>query len=87
MTVAGADDFRIVVETLLEHVAADTDIAAVEMTRSGERWRVDVRTRTPGRVIGRRGATADAVRASMAERLGDPHLQVNIAEVPPWDDR
>ena len=83
---AGADEFRIVVETLLEGVAADTDIASVEITRAGARRRVDVRTRTPGRVIGRRGATADAIRSSMAERLGDPQLQMNIVEVVDDDD-
>jgi ribosomal protein S3 len=86
----------LVAEVLLDHVPDGTDISAIELTLPGGHWRVCVRTQTPGHVIGRRGSTADAVRAAIAEHLGDPHLQFNIVEAggpgapppaPPGGDR
>jgi ribosomal protein S3 len=79
--VAGAKEFRLVAEILLDHVPDGTDISAIELTFPDDHWMVCVRTLTPGHVIGRRGATADALRAAIAERLGDPRLQLNIVEV------
>ncbi len=77
---AGAEEFRLVAEILLDHVPDGTDISAIELTIPDGQWMVCVRTLTPGHVIGRRGATADALRAAIAERLGEPHLQLNIVE-------
>ena len=76
----GAKEFRLVAEVLLDHVPDGTDISAIELTLPNGHWSVCVRTLTPGRVIGRRGATADAVRAAIADQLGDPHLQLTIVE-------
>lgn len=59
-----------VAEVLLDHVPNGTDISAIELTLPDGHWRVCVRTLTPGHVIGRRGATADAVRVAIAEKLG-----------------
>src|SRR3954447_3981848 len=77
-----ADEFRSVTEILLNHVPDGTDISAIDLTFPDGHWRVRVRTTTPGQVIGRRGATADAIRAAMAEQLDDPRLQLNIEEAP-----
>jgi predicted RNA-binding protein YlqC (UPF0109 family) len=94
--VSGAKEFRLVAEVLLDHVPDGTDISAIELTFPDGHWRVCVRTLTPGHVIGRRGATADAVRAAIAEQLGDSRLQLNIVEAggpaapppaPPGGDR
>jgi predicted RNA-binding protein YlqC (UPF0109 family) len=71
-----------VAEILLDHVPEGTDISAIDLTFPDSHWRVRVRTTTPGQVIGRRGATADAIRTAMAERLADPRLQLNIEEAP-----
>lgn len=84
-----------VADVLLDHVPDGTDISAIELTLHDGHWRVCVRTLTPGHVIGRRGTTADAVRAAIAEQLGDTHLQLNIVEAggpgpppaPPAGDR
>lgn len=75
-----AKEFRLVAEVLLDHVPDGTDISAIELTFPDGHWRVCVRTLTPGHVIGRRGATADAVRAAIAEQLGDRRLRLDIVE-------
>ena len=77
---ASREEFRAVADILLNHVPEETDVSAVDLTFPDAHWRVRVRTTTPGRVIGRRGATADAIRAAMAAHLGDPRLQLNIEE-------
>ena len=74
------EEFRSVAEILLDHVPAETDISSVELVFPESRWQVRVRTRTPGLVIGRRGARADAIRSAMAEKLRDVSLQLNIEE-------
>jgi hypothetical protein len=78
--VPSAEDFRSVADVLLDGVPADTDISSVGLGFPDGHWLVGVRTRTPGRVIGRRGATADALRAALAEELSDPQLKLDIAE-------
>ena len=77
-----AETFRSVAEILLDHVPEGTDISAIEVTYPDAHWRVLVRTFTPGRVIGRRGATADAIRSAMAEQLDDPRLRLEVHEAP-----
>src|SRR3954453_17049218 len=77
-----ADEFRSVTEILLNHVPEGTDISAIDLTFPDGHWRVRVRTTTPGQGIGRRGATADAIRAAMAQQLDDPRLQMNIEGAP-----
>ena len=76
-----ADEFRSVAQILLDRVPEGTDISAIELTLPDAHWRVAVRTLTPGHVIGRRGATADAIRSAMAEQLDDARLQFTIEEV------
>ena len=67
--------------TLSEVVPADADIRSIELRRTDAgRSVVTVGTLTPGRLIGRHGMTAAAVRARMAERLGEDDLQLNILE-------
>lgn len=92
----GAKEFRLVAEVLLDHLPDGKDISAIELTVPDGHWRVRVRTLTPGHVIGRRGATADAVRAAIAEQLGDPRVRLDIVETggpgdpppaPPGGDR
>lgn len=76
-----ASEFRSVAQIVLDRVPEGTDISAIELTFPDAHWRVAVRTLTPGHVIGRRGATADAIRTAMAEQLDDAGLQLNIEEV------
>jgi predicted RNA-binding protein YlqC (UPF0109 family) len=78
--VPSAEEFRSVADVLLDRVPAETDISSVGLGFPDGHWLVRVRTRTPGRVIGRRGATADALRSALAEKLGDPGLRLNIEE-------
>jgi predicted RNA-binding protein YlqC (UPF0109 family) len=80
--VPSAETFRSVAAILLDHVPDGTEISAIEVTSPDAHWRVSVRTSTPGRVIGRRGATADAIRSAMAQQLHDSRLQLNIVEGP-----
>jgi predicted RNA-binding protein YlqC (UPF0109 family) len=81
-----SEEFASAVAVVADHVPADADVTSLEMARTGGNWRLTLRTSTPGRVIGRRGATADALRAALAERLGDPGLTLNIAEARPPGD-
>lgn len=77
---ASVDEFGQVI-AVLSKLIPEADVRGVELRRgSTDRQIVTVQTRTPGRVIGRRGTTADAVRLALAERLGDAQLQLNIVE-------
>jgi len=55
-------------------------VSKVEIERTRERVRVDLHTARPGIVIGRRGAEADKLRASL-EKLTGKQVQLNILEV------
>ncbi len=55
-------------------------ISRVEIERTRDRVRVDIHTARPGIVIGRRGAEADRIRASLEELTGK-QVQLNILEV------
>ena len=55
-------------------------IAKVEIERTRDRVRVDIHTARPGIVIGRRGASADVIRARL-EKLTGKQVQLNILEV------
>jgi ribosomal protein S3 len=80
LAVAALDEFAQVI-TVLSELTPEADIGGVELKqRDGGRHIVIVQTQTPGRVIGRHGTIAEAVRAALAERLGDAGLQLNIVE-------
>ncbi|MGK2879462.1 MAG: 30S ribosomal protein S3 [Mycobacterium sp.] len=55
-------------------------IAKVEIERTRDRVRVDIHTARPGIVIGRRGQSADRIRAEL-EKLTGKQVQLNILEV------
>ncbi|MFZ2512684.1 MAG: 30S ribosomal protein S3 [Gordonia sp. (in: high G+C Gram-positive bacteria)] len=55
-------------------------ISKVEIERTRDRVRVDIHTARPGIVIGRRGASADVIRARL-EKLTGKQVQLNILEV------
>jgi predicted RNA-binding protein YlqC (UPF0109 family) len=78
-------EFGSAVAVVAAHVPAD-EITSLEMARTGRNWRLTMRTSTPGRVIGRRGTTADALRAALAEHLGDTGLRLTIEEARPLGD-
>ncbi len=78
---AAADDFGRV-SAVLSELAPDADISGIEVTESAARI-VTVQTRSWRRLVGPRGSTADALRAVLAERLGDERLQLNIVEARP----
>ena len=56
-------------------------ISRIEVERTRDRLRVDVHTARPGMVIGRRGATADMVRAALTKLTGNAKIQLNIQEI------
>ncbi len=77
-----ADEFAWI-SAVLSEFTPGADIGRVELKGGGaERRVVTVATRTPGELIGRRGATADAIRAALAQRFADERLQLNILEIP-----
>ena len=55
-------------------------ISKVNIERTRDRVRVDIRTARPGIVIGRRGAEADRIRGQL-EKLTGKQIQLNILEV------
>src|SRR5690625_553104 len=55
-------------------------ISRVNIERTRDRVRVDIRTARPGIVIGRRGAEADRIRGQL-EKLTGKQIQLNILEV------
>src|SRR5688572_22128955 len=56
-------------------------ISRVEVERTRDRLRIDVHTARPGIVIGRRGAEADRLRATLAKMTGNNKVQLNIQEI------
>jgi ribosomal protein S3 len=82
---ATADEVALVAAVLARAVPAGADVGAI-----GVRWidgglQVAVTTSDPGRLIGRRGATADAIRQALADEFGgvDVQLEVHEAQGPP----
>lgn len=71
-----------VVLTVLAELAGDVELDGVSMRRDEASGvlRVELVTTEPGRMIGRRGSTADAIRDALAVRLGVPDVQVGILE-------
>ena len=55
-------------------------VARIDIERTRDRVRVDIRTARPGIVIGRRGAEAERIRADL-EKLTGKQIQLNILEV------
>jgi small subunit ribosomal protein S3 len=55
-------------------------VSKVEIERTRDRVRIDIHTARPGIVIGRKGAEADRIRASL-EKLTGKQVQLNILEV------
>ena len=80
---AAPGEFAEVSAVLAELAPPDAEILALEVRQVGAGHRiVTVQTRTAIRLIGRHGATADALRAALAERLDDARLQLNVLEAP-----
>ncbi|MGH9278870.1 MAG: hypothetical protein ACRD12_12300 [Acidimicrobiales bacterium] len=80
---ATAEEFGRVTTALAQH-APTADIGRITLVwRDGGHCDVTVETRTVGRVIGRGGATADAARATLAERFDDEQLRLLIVEMRP----
>jgi small subunit ribosomal protein S3 len=77
-------EFGKVLEALLASVPSDADIQAVGFDEGRQPPRVDLWTATPGAIIGRRGATADAIRLAISQRLGR-EAQLNIREQSPGE--
>ena len=71
-----------VAHTLRSLAGADVQAKGIDVRLVGSSYRVDIVTAQPGRVIGRRGATADQIRSALATLLDDPALQLNIQEAP-----
>jgi len=77
------DEYAEVVAVLSESVRESADLSMIELDVTDIGRVVTVRTRTPGALIGRRGATADALRTKLADELGDPALRLNLIGEPP----
>jgi ribosomal protein S3 len=78
--VPDAEEFRVVIDALLEAIPAGADVSAIEArTLDGHRV-VIVRTLTPASFVGRRGSVANAIRTALSEKLDDPGLKLNIIE-------
>jgi ribosomal protein S3 len=91
---ATADEVASVATVLARAVPAGADVGAI-----GVRWidgglQVAVTTSDPGRLIGRRGATADAIRQALADEFGGVEVQLVVHEAeetppprwPPYDE-
>lgn len=83
-TMATVDDYEKVVAAVAQAASGDLDLVAVGVGRTeAGGLQVNLATREPGQLIGRRGATADAIRAALAERFGLSEAQLNVHQVPP----
>lgn len=86
---ATVDAFRIVAEVLAQELGADAPVQAIDVAPTPRGLRVAVETPEPGRFIGRRGRTADAIRGQLVQRLGLADVIFEVREVrdeePPLD--
>lgn len=73
------EDFRIrnFLSTELESAA----VSRIEVERTRDRLKVDIHTARPGIVIGRKGAEAERLRASLVGITGNSKIQLNIQEI------
>ena len=91
---APLDDLVLVAAVLARTVPAGTDVAAIGVRWSDGGLRVAVTTNEPGKLVGRRGTTADAIRQALADEFGDVVVQLDIHEPeelppprwPPYDE-
>ena len=78
--------FRAVFRTHLEPAAdsvsrpLDHAMTALVYTRRDDRWYLHLHSFLPGLVIGRRGATAQAIHDDLVAMTGDDRLHLNIVE-------
>jgi ribosomal protein S3 len=78
------DELRRVIAAIEVVVGADAPVDGLAIAPLDDGGvRVDITTSAPGRIIGRRGATADALRERVAEHLRVPDVLLNILETPP----
>ena len=73
-----ADPHALAVGVIEVH-APGVDVQRLTVDRDADV--VTVWTRSPGRLIGRRGATADSIRAALCDALGSESTRLNIVEV------
>ena len=62
----------------------DFFLSALVVVPDGDAWVVHLHTLQPGHVIGRRGETADAIRASLVEITQQDRLRLNIVPHEPF---
>ena len=72
------EDIRI--RQMLQTQLDRAGVARIEIERTRDRVRVDIKTARPGIVIGRRGAEAERIRGDL-EKLTGKQIQLNILEV------
>lgn len=71
------------ISAVLSVLVPDAELTGIGLDEGDGRCRVvTLWTRAPGRLVGRRGATADGLRAALAERLEDDRLKLIIRETP-----
>jgi ribosomal protein S3 len=75
---AGAAAIRGVVRHGVERAAG---VSAVDIDRTGDGVRVDIRTSQPDLVVGHRGAEADRIRGDLEELTGGP-VRLNLLWAP-----
>lgn len=73
---------RTVAEVLAEQAGADAPVTAVEVAERDGDLVVAVLTPAPGRFIGRRGTTAEAIRRALAERLQRVDVRFVLRQTP-----
>ena len=79
---ANVDVIRTVAEVLAEEAGADAPVTTVEVTERDGDLVVAVMTPHPGRFIGRRGSTAEAIRRALMERLERVDVRFDLHQSP-----
>ena len=72
-----------VAHTLRSLAGADVQAKGIDVRLVGSSYRVDIVTAQPGRVIGRRGATADQIRSALATPARRPRPATQHPGRPP----
>ena len=79
-------EFAEIVALLVGAADEDADLSMVKVVRDDDRRVVTFETRTPQAFVGPGRTRATALRDALAERLGDPRLQLQVSYPPPHDD-
>lgn len=71
----------LIIRSFLDKALVNAEVSRIEIEKAGDSIRIIVFSSRPGLVIGRKGQEIDALKATLAKKLGKKHIEVSVQEV------